>query len=215
MTDQPFVKFNIEKIMACINTSGKIVNGEYLYKYLLRGEHVNSINVVTDELVRFSGWMDKFDLHKLQDYSSLRFDIKDWNQHKNGYLYRIDFIGMRFHILISSYNEFITNIRVNGLNPTNALVYKNGNIIHVAEDPNIANLIIDKSSMTMIDIQFAQPQDERKWVIENVKAGRYCKSLGMKNNDSEYFKNWKIIDPIECAMHGFFDTRDRKLAKNQ
>lgn len=69
----------------------------------------------------------------------------------------------------------------------------------IKEIPEIAN---------NLNIETANAEAERNWVIEKIKKGEYCLTSGMRGKDREYFRSWKRIDPVECAMHGMFLKKD-------
>lgn len=165
-----------------LNDNGTFITGSYVYKYYIRGERVDNINVVSVEYIN-SNRKAKSIIHELPecrpreiwaDNGSLEDDYGCLKCNKF-YINNID-------IKIMSQGYFIGRIKAfDGISFINALkLTKNG-------------------------IEDIGGNDERKkFVIRNLQNKKYCKFKNMRLKDKQYFNNFEQIDPEECVKYGFY-----------
>ncbi|AYV77014.1 MAG: hypothetical protein Barrevirus7_21 [Barrevirus sp.] len=168
------------------------ITGSFVYKHLVRGEDVKDIDVICPDTNELS--------QTLQRMESLAFcPIADWLEEESYLDYEdIKFRGSDLHVDILQIDEFVRTINRTGLSPVNSLVLTKDGIRHLTEVPEICSKLNMKSE---------EPEKEREWAIQNLKAGRYCKWGSMRDKDVAYFKGWTVIDFQECANHGIYDKK--------
>jgi len=159
-----------------------VIIGSYVYKYLIRGEKITSIHDI-DVICN----------------NPMKFSMIITRKEELGYIpneYQIFFSGSELYIDVIPINMFADEINEIGLTTINSLVFSNGEIKHIFEIPEIAN---------KLNVKATNPEKERTWMVDNLKANRYCRWSGMRQKDVEYFNDWKVIDFQECALHGIYD----------
>lgn len=108
----------------------------------------------------------------------------------------LKFMGTpEIHVDLTGYKDFAESINRAGLAMNNSLVLTKDGVRHVLEVPELAKNLAYEAK---------DPEAERNWVTDKIKKGEYCDCRGLRKKDKEYFKNWKEIDPVECARHGMF-----------
>ena len=172
-----------------------MISGSYIYKHLLRGEKVDDVDAICSSPVKLSEKVVKMD--KLA-YNPVGYDAWAWTEDRFTDYMLINFSGSDLHVDILQTQEFVDVVNRTGLSPVNSLVLTEWGVRHIAEIPEIA----DK-----LNVKAADPEKERRWMIENMKAGRYCRWGDMREKDVMYFKNWSVIDFQECASHGIYDKQ--------
>lgn len=172
-----------------------MITGSYVYKHLVRGEKVDDVDGVCRSPVKLSEKVTKMD--------SLAYnpiDDDSWSEESFTDYRVIKFSGSDLHVDILKTEEFVDVINKTGLSPVNSLVLTEGVIRHITEVPQIAE---------KLNMKAADPVKERIWMIDSLKAGRYCRWSDMREKDKEYFKNWTVIDFQECNSHGIYDKKTK------
>lgn len=184
--DVPMV--TTKSIVDIINRMGdkNFITGEYVYKHFLRGEMVPNVDVITGNYCYLVTQILKAEQTAYQPYFQRRGES----------FHTVEFKDSNMAVGVEDYSELIKDVRLNGLNPTNSLVLTKDGVRHIMEVPELA---------INLENRLDNPREERTWMMENMKAGRYCKWKGMRDRDTEYFKNWMVIDFQECEMHGIYD----------
>lgn len=173
------------------------IMGSWVYKHLLRGEDVKDIDcLVSDSKSAASVLLESQKKHAT---FSLHVVGSGYGSHWAKNLSSINMSNGRYKIDFFDISAAIESINEHGLFFTNLLVLTRYGIRHILEVSDIANNIVFESK---------DPKIEREWAINMIKNKSYCKS-GTREKDMLYFKNWSVIDPVECAKHGVFDTRSR------
>lgn len=102
------------------------------------------------------------------------------------------------NIDVKDFTEYTEMINKNGLTVTNSILLSESGFKHLSEIPEIAK---------DINLKFENPIAEREWALNNIKNKKFCIWSSMRRGDLHHFKNWKIIDPVECAKHGIFTSK--------
>ncbi len=165
------------------------ITGSSVYKGILRGEKFDDIDAVCNNSKDLSNSIKKLepsaynptiDLGSFEwaaDYTTIKFRGSDM---------KIDLVG---------YRDYANTINRFGFGMINCLVLTHDGIKHIFEVPEVAQHIA---------LRAENPKAERDWAVDKIKKGEYCEWRNMREKDKEYFKKWKVIDPVECAMHGIF-----------
>lgn len=156
-----------------------IIIGSYIYKYIINGEGVNDIDLVTKNYMA-----TYYDITKLYSNIYCKFS---WSN-----AISLGLTGSNMSIDIIDMNTIIRLINQDGPTPINSLVYTTDGIRHISEIDEFQERIL---------LPTKDPKKEREWMINNIKQKKYCVWPGMRDKDKEYFKNWSIIDFKECKEH--------------
>ncbi|AYV76792.1 MAG: hypothetical protein Barrevirus1_14 [Barrevirus sp.] len=174
--------------------------GSVIYKNYLRNEPIDDIDVITSKPPKVIST-----LFKEIELSAYNPDIKDddnkssFNMETTSDYSTIKFFGTSaIKLDLVSISYFNNLININGLSMINCLVLTETGIKHVLEVKDISQ---------HIDFETKDAVLEREWAINKIKNGEYCVTHNMRNKDKEYFRNWKRIDPVECALHGMFSHK--------
>ena len=166
------------------SSSNPIITGSYIYKFLLRDEKIEDIDIIVEDLERsknvFGRHYKRFGFRYPFPGYRIDFDRKD-----GVYL---DVIG---------YNTYLNVVAINGLTPVNSLILSKDGIKHIYDSKSLRERFWIPEDL--------DPIKERDWMVDNFKKGRYCKWSRMREKDIEYFSDFDVIDEQECECHFIFN----------
>lgn len=173
------------------NSNKIFIVGGAVYKHKLRNEETEDIDVVCHNITETSNMIKKnipYTYHPsryVTRYSTATDQTKLMIQDNDN-----------LHIDLIGYKTFATHINDHGLSMINSLVLVNNKIKHVLEVSELTEYLSFESD---------DPKSIREWLITKIKNKEFCISSNLREKDKNYFNNWKIIDPVECARYGIFN----------
>lgn len=175
--------FVVQKILA--ESSDSYITGSYVYKRLLMANTAGDIDVTVPDTMKFS--------QRLQEKYNAVPDTSTVFSEPYEYYWKLTMDGVHVDLLnrgeIKRKNKldtFINTIKFT----SDGFQHKRG--VKLNADPQ-----------TLSD-QDKFDQDQMKFVMENLKQGRFCEWGDMRPKDHEYFGKFQKIPQSECEKFFFF-----------
>lgn len=177
------------------------IAGSFVYKYLVRNESVNDIDVLCPSK-NYNNFVI-FCQRILKNSTSNGMSARNYTgKNSEGYsftkytniMYKTG-TNSEINVDVIDAKEFIEKINEEGLSHINALVLTKEGVRHIFEVPELSQHLV---------LGTENGEKERKWILETLKNKQYCKWKFMRSKDTEYFKGWSVIDCDICKNHGIF-----------
>lgn len=165
-----------------------LIFGDYVYKTLICNDPSPGIDVISSLRYSYTRRLGKalsLDSITVDDTERgigvSRISISD-----------VDTNTDSVHINIIDINTYLRLLQ-RGLTFTTSLVKTNKGIKHIMEVPEIGR---------ELNLDIKNPKEDREWIINSLKARKYCPWSDMIDEDKEYFSKFTKISREECKLHG-------------
>jgi len=188
--------------------------GSYIYKRLLRGERVRDVDAVSNDVTHVAmilrskcGAID--DIMNEEDFKNYH-SLQMRGMH-------VDLVDEREYKEKIGDDTFINTIMLS----SNGLQHKRGIILETipkTTTDTTTNTTTDTTTNTTTDTTTNTTTDaipatlsnrfdliQMKYVIHNLREGKYCRWSNMREKDKVYFGKLKEIPKEECELYGFFN----------